>query len=129
MQIRRVQHLELPAVLELLVTNGWSHRINDIDQLGALVEASQVANVAIICDQIVGFSRGITDGLSNGYLSMVVVAPSHRSKGIGRQLVEHSTKGNSNVTWVLRAGRAGAVEFFTKLGFERSSIALERQRA
>ena len=129
MEIRRIQKSELPAVFELLATNGWSHRVKDLGHLTALVEASQVANVAILDGQVIDFSRGLTDGLSNGYLSMVVVSPSHRGKGIGRQLVEQTTKEDFNVTWVLRAGRTGAAEFFAKLGFERSSIAMERRRA
>ena len=35
---------------------------------------------------------------------------------------------NTKVTWVLRAGREGASEFFAKLGFEHSSLAMERRR-
>jgi len=86
------------------------------------------AEVAIIEGRIVGFARGITDGRSNGYLSMVVVAAIHRGQGIGRLLVEHAIGTHPEVTWVLRAGREGAAEFFAKLGFERSSVAMERRR-
>lgn len=36
---------------------------------------------------------------------------------------------NTDITWVLRAGREGASEFFSRLGFEPSSIAMERPRS
>jgi ribosomal protein S18 acetylase RimI-like enzyme len=67
--------------------------------------------------------------LSNGYLSMLVVAPELRRRGIGRALVMHALAANPRGTWVLRAGRDGAAEFFSKLGFQSSTLAMERLRA
>ena len=128
MEIRRVLESELLSVLELLATNGWRERIGSLEQFTALVKASQLAEVAVLDDRVVGFVRAITDGLSNGYLSMLVVAPEHRRNGIGRQLVQHALGCNPQVSWVLRAGRYGAVEFFAKLGFEHSDCAMERRR-
>jgi len=79
--------------------------------------------------EVVGFARGITDGMSNGYLSMVVVAPEYRGCGIGAALVQHIVGKGDGVTWVLRAGREGAPGFFAKLGFSLSTTAMERRRA
>jgi ribosomal protein S18 acetylase RimI-like enzyme len=128
MELRRIQASELSSVHELLCANGWRERIGSVQQFGSLVEASQVADVAVIEGRVVGFVRAITDGQSNGYLSMLVVASAHRGRGIGRRLVERAMGANTRVTWVLRAGREGAAEFFAKLGFEHSSLAMERRR-
>ena len=128
MELRRIQTSELSSAHELLAANGWRERIGGVQQFSSLVEASQVADVAVIEGRVVGFVRAITDGQSNGYLSMLVVAPTHRGRGIGRRLVERAMGTNTRVTWVLRAGREGAPEFFAKLGFERSSLAMERRR-
>lgn len=128
MHHRRIKPNEIPSVHALLAANGWRHRIGSIDEFQALLAASQVAHVAVVEHEPVAFVRGITDGLSNGYLSMVVVAPEHRGKGVGRSLVEHAIGSNPNVTWVLRAGRIGAPEFFAKLGFRQSTVAMERRR-
>jgi len=128
MQLRRIRAAEMQEVHDLLSANGWKHRIGSLQRFVELLEASQVAEVAIIEDRIVGFVRGISDGRSNGYLSMVVVAATHRRKGIGNLLVRHAMGTNPEVTWVLRAGRDGAAEFFAKLGFEHSTLAMERRR-
>jgi GNAT superfamily N-acetyltransferase len=129
MKLRRIRVAELQQVHHLLAANGWRDRIGNLQGFTELVEASQVAEVAIMEDRVVGFVRGLSDGRSNGYLSMVVVSAEHRGKGVGRLLVEHAMGSNPDITWVLRAGREGASEFFAKLGFAHSSAAMERRRA
>jgi ribosomal protein S18 acetylase RimI-like enzyme len=128
MQLRRIRAAEMQEVHELLAANGWKDRIGSLQRFTELLEASQVAEVAIIEDRVVGFARGISDDRSNGYLSMVAVAATHRCNGIGSLLVKHAMGTNPEITWVLRAGREGAAEFFAKLGFEHSSLAMERRR-
>jgi GNAT superfamily N-acetyltransferase len=128
MKLRDANTRDAEAVHRLLVAGGWAHRVGTAEQCAALVAASQRAVVAVVEDEVVGFARGITDGLSNGYLSMVVVSPHHQRHGIGRALVERVVGSNGNVTWVLRAGRPGAEQFFSKLGFSASSVAMERVR-
>jgi len=128
MQVRSVAASEYDAVHRLLLSNGWAHRVGDVEQLGRLISASQRAVIAVSGDEIVGFARAITDGISNGYLSMVMVAEPFRRRGIGRALVESLVGSEPNITWVLRAGRQGAAEFFAKLGFAASTTAMERTR-
>jgi len=128
MQLRRIRAAELEEVHALLSANGWSARLGTLEEFAGLIDASDVAEVAVVGRRIVGFARGISDGRSNGYLSMIVVDATHRRRGIGRKLVEHAMGSNSDVTWVLRAGREGAAEFFTSLGFEHSSVAMEHRR-
>lgn len=129
MQIRSAAASDADAIHRLLCANGWAHRIADAAHLGRLISASQQAVVALSADgEIVGFARAIGDGISNGYLSMVVVAEPLRRQGIGQALVQHILGSGTDITWVLRAGRPGAAEFFAKLGFSPSSAAMERPR-
>jgi len=119
---------EVEPVRLFLGLHGWGHRTGSSDYFAQLIENSQRTAVALSGEQIIGFARGITDGLSNGYLSMVVVDDQHRRAGVGRALVEHVMGDNPEITWVLRAGREGAEAFFASLGFETSVIAMERPR-
>jgi ribosomal protein S18 acetylase RimI-like enzyme len=129
MEVRSIQPSEARAVYEFLAGNGWSHRIGSLSQFTALLAASQQVIVAVAPGgRVVGFARAITDGLSNGYLSMVIVAPEFRRQGIGRALVAQATAGAPSVTWVLRAGRGGSWEFFARPGFRASTVAMERSR-
>jgi ribosomal protein S18 acetylase RimI-like enzyme len=128
MRIRLFQPADTADAYRLLTANGWQHRIPSVDYLQKLVAASQRVIVAVDGSQVVGFARAITDGLSNGYLSMVVVQESCRGQGIGTQLVERIVGDEPHVTWVLRAGREGAQEFFSKMGFTASADAMERVR-
>lgn len=128
MQVRHIAAPDVDAVHRLLTSSGWGHRVGDVKDLGRLIAASQRAVVAVADDEIVGFARAITDGISNGYVSMVVVAELHRRRGIGQALVERLIGSEPNITWVLRAGREGAAGFFDKLGFVSSTTAMERPR-
>ena len=127
MQVRAPLPSEFEAVRAFLQAQGWAHRLVDAAWFAQLLSASRAA-VAFDGAQVVGFARGVTDGLSNGYLSMVAVLPSHRRKGLGSELVRHVMGGDPEVTWVLRAERPGARDFFSRLGFGVSADAMERRR-
>ena len=128
MEVRDLLSTEVESAQLLLCAHGWAHRIESLEWFAQLMKASQRTAVAVDAGEVVGFARGITDGLSSGYLSMVVVAPSHRGKGVGAALVKHIVGEGAGVTWVIRTGREGAREFFAKSGFVVSSVAMERVR-
>ena len=91
------------------------------------MDATRRAVVAWEDARVVGFARALCDEVSNGYISMVAVAPDRRGRGIGRQLVEQLIGDDPGITWVLRAGR-GSRGFWEKMGFKPSEVAMEKER-
>src|SRR5262245_59713925 len=130
MEVRAIRPSEHEAARALLVANGWSgHRVSDPLSFSLLLRRSQACLVTLIDGEVVGFIRALTDGVSNGYISMVVVAQTHRKQGVGTSLVRAVMGDDPNITWVLRAGREGVSGFYEKLGFVQSRVAMERPRA
>jgi len=116
------------AVRQFLSDMGWAHRVADPEKFKKLMEHTSRTVVAYEGARIVGFARALCDEVSNGYISMVTVAGDKRSQGLGRDLVRRLTGDDTEITWVLRAGRESG-GFWEKLGFDRSSVAMEKIRA
>jgi predicted N-acetyltransferase YhbS len=127
MEYRTVKPENYEAVRRFLAENGWEKRVADKEKFRKMMENADRTVVAFEGERIIGFARALCDGVSNGYIGTVAVAVDFRGRGIGRELVERLIGDDTNITWVLRAGR-GSREFWEKMGFTASNIAMERTR-
>jgi predicted GNAT family acetyltransferase len=92
----------------------------DIDQLAALIEAAgwaarsrevvaqQIAGARWVVSawsgaRMVGIARAISDGVTNAYLSTVIVAEGFRGRGIATAMVKQLVAGRRSIRWVLHA--------------------------
>lgn len=128
MELRPIASDDYEAVRQLLCEAGWQHRIAEAGKFNLMVENSDRTVIAVDGSRIVGFARALCDEVSNGYISMVVVAADMRNRGIGSKLIRQLMQDDPNITWVLRAGR-GSAGFWQKMGFKTSEIAMEKCRA
>lgn len=124
---RPAEPQDYEAVRRFLAENGWEKRVADGERFQKMMENADRTVVARSGERVVGFARALCDGVSNGYIGTVAVAEDFRGQGIGRELVQRLIGNDPNITWVLRAGR-GSREFWKKMGFTVSDIAMERTR-
>ena len=131
-EYRAIQSEDYEAVRQFLAGLGWEQRVLDPQRFAQMMARADRTVLALDGARLVGFARALCDGVSNGYISMLAVAEDRRGQGIGREIVRRLTADDErdaegSVTWVLRAGR-GSREFWEKLGFTASEIAMERNR-
>ena len=126
-EYRAAQTRDYDAVRQFLANNGWGKRVADADRFRTMMENASRTVVAFERGRIVGFARALCDEVSNGYIGTVAVAEGMRGQGIGRDLIQRLMGDDPNITWVLRSGR-GSGEFWRKMGFDVSTVAMERQR-
>lgn len=114
-------------VRQFLSEMGWHQRVADPEKFKAMMEGTSRTVVAVDGSRIVGFARALCDEVSNGYISMVGVAADKRGQGIGSELVRQLMREDPGITWVLRA-RPKSSEFWERMGFKPSEVAMERVR-
>jgi GNAT superfamily N-acetyltransferase len=124
---RPVEANEYEAVRLFMIEMGWDKRVEDQERFYQMVANADRTVVALDGDRIVGFARALCDGVSNGYIGTVAVAPDMRGRGIGRQIIEQLTGNDPNIIWMLRAGHDSG-PFWEKVGFRRSEWAMEKPR-
>ena len=127
MQYRSITADDYESVRQFLSEVGWQHRVDDPEKFKKMLEQTNRTVLAVDGSRIVGFARALCDEVSNGYISMVAVAPDKRGQGIGRELVRQLIKEDAGITWILRAGR-GSREFWERIGFQSSEVAMEKVR-
>lgn len=128
MEFRSITPNDYEAIRQFLAENGWEKRVADKVKFRKMMENANRTVVALVDEKVVGFARALCDDVSNGYIGTVAVAKDFREQGIGRELVKRLMGDDKNITWVLRAGR-GSDEFWKKMGFSVSEVAMERKRA
>lgn len=76
-------------------------------------------------DKIIGAARIISDGECYGWIHDVAVLSSYRKKGIGREIITRLLKGSENLLVGLTSSFE-AVDFYTKLGFNKHKTAMAK---
>jgi GNAT superfamily N-acetyltransferase len=113
------ERLNRDVVWEYLSTDTYWHRWRrreDVELqfrsawrvIGAYIEGS---------DELVGFARAVSDGVSDAYLADVYVAPSHRGQGVGGRMVEAMVEDGLGARFRWFLSTRDAHELYSRYGF------------
>jgi GNAT superfamily N-acetyltransferase len=111
--------LDLEQLTRLRAAAGWTVRDPVVDRAkleGQIAGARWVVS-AWDGPRMVGFARAISDGVTNAYVSTVVVDGDYRKRGIGRELIVRLVSHSEAIRWVLHS-RPEVAGFYARLGFE-----------
>jgi len=120
--------LDYRALAALYDRVGWGERAEDPRRLEAMIRGSLWVMSAWDGPRAIGFARAISDGVTNGYVTDVMVDPDHRRAGIAGELVRRLLLGKDEIHFVLRA----EPEFhplYERQGFVPAPTMLRRRRA
>jgi ribosomal protein S18 acetylase RimI-like enzyme len=110
----------LGAVLALCEAEGWPSLPADPEKARRALRAPGVTTcVALDVDRVVGFAQLLSDGEIQSYLSVLLVAPGHRGRGVGHALVRACARraGGVRVDLLAESASRGFYESFPHRGW------------
>lgn len=108
-------------IVELYKSAGWWQESEEAREIiPSMISGSYCFMVArSIEGRIIGMARVISDGFSDAYIQDVVVLPTYRGQGIGRELVRRLTQFcvSHKIAWIGLVAEPGTQELYEELGF------------
>ena len=104
---------------ELYDAVGWTAYTREPDRLAAAVAGSAAVATARDSGRLVGLARVVGDGHTIAYLQDILVAPSHRRRGIGGELLRLVLSPFAHVRQqvLLTDDEPGQRAFYESMGF------------
>lgn len=111
----RARPVPVPALRALLDKEGWWPE-RGVGELARILEAGP-AVAAWDGEEVVGFARAVTDGVSRAYLEDVIVSRDRRGRGTGRNLVRALHRELGGQVTVTAFFHQGLRTFYEELGY------------
>jgi len=112
--------ISIDEVLEIYRANEWSSA-DKPDRLMAALRSSETLVTARLDGKLVGLANAISDGHLVVYFPHVLVHPDHHGAGIGKALMHEMMERYDDFHQRCLISDFGAVAFYQRLGFTRSS--------
>jgi len=107
-------------IVELYKAGGWWHEDPaERSRIEPAIRGSFCFMVARAAGKIVAMGRVISDGASDAYIQDVVVLPSYRQQGVGRELVRRLTRYcvEQEIEWIGLIAEPGTAAFYRDVGY------------
>lgn len=116
----REQELDTAEFRRVLVesTLGERRPIDDPKRLAAMLAGSDLIVTARRGGELLGVARSVTDFVYCCYLSDLAVARSAQRSGIGRGLIDETSRHLGPKAFIVLLAAPAAEEYYAKVGFE-----------
>lgn len=115
--------LEAKDVAELFINSGIKRPYEDVKRIQRMIDNSDLIISAWADDKMIGIARAITDFSYCCYLSDLAVDKAYQHQQIGKNLVNRLQNLLGDEISLVLLSAPGAVEFYPKIGFEKSDKA------
>lgn len=110
-------------VAELFRLSGIKRPHEDLDRIQRMIDNADLIVSAWDGDKLIGIARALTDYSYCCYLSDLAVDKSYQKQGIGKELVRKLQDVLGEETSLVLLSAPGAVDFYPRIGFEKSERA------
>ena len=115
--------VEAADVAEVFQNSGIRRPNEDIARIQRMIDHADVIVSAWSEGKLIGIARAITDYVYCCYLSDLAVDKSFQGRHVGKQLVAYLQNHLGDEVSIVLISAPGAVDFYPKIGFERSDRA------
>lgn len=91
----------LHALVALYEDARMARPTRDHAAIEALCARANVLHAAYLSERLVGFLRGWTDGIGDGFIVDLAVHPDVAKEGVGRELLRLACSESPSVRWIL----------------------------
>lgn len=106
-------------VIEIYKSNNWSSA-NKPEQLISALRDSHSLVTARVSGKLIGLGNAISDGHLVVYFPHLLVHEEYQGKGVGHKIMSALLKKYSGFHQQMITADAGAIKFYTSLGFSRA---------
>lgn len=115
--------LHAPEVAEVFRTSGIKRPYEDLERIQRMIDNADLIISAWDDDKLIGIARALTDYSYCCYLSDLAVDQKYQHQGIGKALVHKLQAVLGEETSLVLLSAPGAVDFYPRIGFEKSERA------
>ena len=110
-------------IIDLYRSAGLNRPVDDEDRIRTMYLHSNLIITARCNEQLVGIARSLTDFCYCCYLSDLAVRKEFQSKGIGKKLITLTKEMVGDQSMLLLLSAPAAMEYYPKIGMEKSENA------
>ncbi|TYR80483.1 GNAT family N-acetyltransferase [Priestia megaterium] len=122
--LNNLDNVDWSRMKDIYHSVGWEK--HDEVKIKKIFSLSNVIAIAYYKGEIVGFGRGVSDGVFNAAIYDVVIEKTYQNKGIGRQIIRNLLDQLKDISCVHLVATTGNEEFYRKLGFSNMKTGMAR---